>query len=186
MLWSKQEAVEVKMLSRVPLELFTQKGLSYITSALGAPIYMNNIATLQQCLIYTQVCVEISIDFELLFINVELRDGSFVSIGVEVPWLPMHCLQCRSFSHSGKHYFKKNKVKVWRVKQDSVGTAQISVTEKSAAVRNESAPDGGAALISTFEVSSKGKAMVLDLSLTLKPKHVFLGGSSNRFEALSV
>ncbi|MBA0841755.1 hypothetical protein Goarm_001619 [Gossypium armourianum] len=121
---------------------------------------MNNIATLQQHLTYMHVCVEISVDFELFFINVELRDGSFVSIGVEVPWLPMRCLQCRSFSHSGKHYSKKNEVK--------------------------SAPDGGAALISTFEVSSKGKAMVLDLSLTLKPKHVFLGGSSNRFEALSV
>ncbi|MBA0819972.1 hypothetical protein Gohar_021878 [Gossypium harknessii] len=35
MLWSKQGVVEVKMLSRVLLELFTQKGLSYIASALG-------------------------------------------------------------------------------------------------------------------------------------------------------
>ncbi|MBA0823480.1 hypothetical protein Goarm_020210, partial [Gossypium armourianum] len=46
------------------------------------------------------------------FINIELSDGSFISIGVEVPWLSMCCLKCRSFSHSGKHYSKKNEVKV--------------------------------------------------------------------------
>ncbi|MBA0665591.1 hypothetical protein Goklo_002080 [Gossypium klotzschianum] len=157
MLWSKQEAVEVKMvgenlfifqfsssiardwvldhsswhiqnklmLSRVPLELFTQKGLSYITSALGALLYMNNIITFQQRLTYTQ---------------------------------------CRSFSHSGKHYSKKNEVKVWRV----------------------NAPDCGATLISTFEVSSKGKPMVLDISLTLKPNHVFLGDLKPKLALLAV
>ncbi|MBA0556725.1 hypothetical protein Golob_026803 [Gossypium lobatum] len=53
---------------------------------------MDNITALQH-LAYTKVCLEISIHFELPhFINVELSDCSFVSIGVEVPWLPMHCL----------------------------------------------------------------------------------------------
>ncbi|MBA0709275.1 hypothetical protein Golax_024315, partial [Gossypium laxum] len=146
-------------LSLVPLELFTQKGLSYIASALGSPFYMDNITTLQQRLTYVKVCFEISVDFELPgFINVELHDGSFVSIRVEVLWLPMHCLQCQSFSHSGKHYSKKN----------------------------ENALDGGTALTLTFEVSFKGKVVVVDLSPILKQKHVCLTGSSNRFEALSV
>ncbi|MBA0550642.1 hypothetical protein Golob_021576, partial [Gossypium lobatum] len=105
------------------------------------------------------VYVEISVDFEFpRFINIELSDGSFVSIRVEVPWLSMRCLKCRSFSHSGKHCSKKN----------------------------ESAPDGGGTLPSTFEGSSKGKAMVMDLSFTLKPTYVFLTGYSNRFEVLSV
>ncbi|KAA3470332.1 reverse transcriptase [Gossypium australe] len=101
-------------LGLVPLELFTQKGLSYIASVLGTPFYMDNITTLQQRLACVKVvCLEISIDFELSrFINVELHDGSFVSIGVEVLWLQMRCLQCQSFSHSGKHCSKKNKMKV--------------------------------------------------------------------------
>ncbi|MBA0682690.1 hypothetical protein Goari_024386, partial [Gossypium aridum] len=110
---------EVKMLSRVPLELFTQKGFSYIASAFGTPLYMDNITALQH-LAYTK---------------------------------------CRSFSHSGKHCSKKNAVKVWRVKQDGAGTVQISVPEKSIAIRNENASNGGAALTSTFEVSSKDKAV---------------------------
>ncbi|KAA3487732.1 reverse transcriptase [Gossypium australe] len=60
------------------------------------------------------------------------------------------------------------------------------VSKKSVAVRNESAPDGGAALPSTFKVSSKGKAVVVDISLTLKLTHVCLARYSNRFKALSV
>ncbi|MBA0736405.1 hypothetical protein Gogos_009961, partial [Gossypium gossypioides] len=70
----------------------------------------------------------------------------------------MRCLQYRSFSHSDKYCSKKN----------------------------ESAPNGGVALTSTFEVSSKGKAVVVDLSPTLKLKHVCFARSSNRFETLSV
>ncbi|MFQ6654717.1 hypothetical protein Gotur_025588 [Gossypium turneri] len=56
---------------------------------------MDNITTLQQLLAYAKVCVEIFVDFELpRFINIELSDGSFISIGVEVPWLSMRCFQC--------------------------------------------------------------------------------------------
>ncbi|KAK5792943.1 hypothetical protein PVK06_034076 [Gossypium arboreum] len=133
------------------------------------------------------VCVEISVDFELPhFINVELCDCSFVSIGVKVLWLLMRCLPCRSFIHFGKHYFKKNEVKVWKAKQDGAGTGQISIPEKSSAVRNKSASNGGPALTSTSEVFSKDKAMVLDLSPTFKLKYVCLTRSSNKFEVLSV
>ncbi|MBA0688267.1 hypothetical protein Goari_006069 [Gossypium aridum] len=119
---------------------------------------MDNIIALQQHVAYAKVCVEIFVDFELpCFINVELRNGSFVSIGVEVPWLSMRCLQYRSFVHSSKHCFKKNECS-----------------------------NGCVALTSTFEVSYKGKTVVMDLSPTLKLNHVYLMRSSNRFEALSV
>ncbi|KAK5811133.1 hypothetical protein PVK06_026455 [Gossypium arboreum] len=69
---------------------------------------MDIIKALQR-LAYVKVSVEVFVDFELPhFINVELRDGSLVFIGVEVPWLPMRYLQFRSFSHFGKYYSKKN------------------------------------------------------------------------------
>ncbi|MBA0845199.1 hypothetical protein Goarm_022516, partial [Gossypium armourianum] len=109
--------------------------LSYTASTLSTPLYMDNITALQQRLAYAKVCVEISVDFELpRFINVELCDGSFVYIGVEVPWILMHCLQCWSFIYSGKLCSKKNGEKFWRVKQDGVGTAQSSVPENSAII----------------------------------------------------
>ncbi|KAA3478181.1 reverse transcriptase [Gossypium australe] len=62
----------------------------------------------------------------------------------------MRCLQCRPFSHFGKHCSKKNEVKVWRVKPDGANIAQISVPEKSV----------------------EGKVVVVDLSPTLKSKHI--------------
>ncbi|MBA0695969.1 hypothetical protein Goari_002562, partial [Gossypium aridum] len=65
----------------------------------------------------------------------------------------------------------------------SVGLSVILV---STILRRMSAPDGGAALTSTFEVSFKDKAVVVNLFPTFKSKHVCLAGSSNRFEALSV
>ncbi|MBA0804657.1 hypothetical protein Gohar_004229, partial [Gossypium harknessii] len=46
--------------------------------------------------------------------------------------------------------------------------------------------NGCVALTSTFEVTSKGKTVVMDLSPTLKLNHVYLMRSSNRFKALSV
>ncbi|MBA0679503.1 hypothetical protein Goari_011266 [Gossypium aridum] len=49
-----------------------------------------------------------------------------------------------------------------------------------------SALNGGVALTLTFEVSSKGKAVVVDLFPILKPKHVCFAGFGNRFETLSV
>ncbi|KAA3482827.1 Geminivirus AR1/BR1 coat protein [Gossypium australe] len=126
-----EQADGAEKLSRVPLELFPQKGFSYIASAFGTPLYMDNITALLQHLAYAKICVEISVDFELPhFINVELRDCSFVSI--------------------------------------------------------RSAPDGGATLTSTFEVSSKDEAVVVDLSSTLKLKYICLTGYSNRFEVLNV
>ncbi|KAA3487733.1 Glucosyltransferase-I [Gossypium australe] len=75
MLWSKQGAVEVKM------RFLLKRDLAKLQVRLVLPF-----TWIIQRLTYAKVCVEISIDFEFLrFINVELRDGSFISIGVEVP-----------------------------------------------------------------------------------------------------
>ncbi|MBA0694693.1 hypothetical protein Goari_004968 [Gossypium aridum] len=67
-----------------------------------------------------------------------------------------------------------------------VYSVDLSVILVSIVQRRMSAPDGGATLTSTFEVSSKGKVLVMDFSPTLKLVHVFLVGSNNRFEALGV
>ncbi|KAK8662026.1 hypothetical protein V6N13_091614 [Hibiscus sabdariffa] len=76
-------------LSGVPLELFTNVGLSYVASALGTPFYMDGITANKQRLAYAKVRVEMSVDFKIpSFISVMLRDGTYASVGVEVPWLP--------------------------------------------------------------------------------------------------
>ncbi|XVF59307.1 hypothetical protein PTKIN_Ptkin07bG0265200 [Pterospermum kingtungense] len=46
-------------LRNVPLELFTQDGLSCIVSVIGNPLYMDRITTSQKRLAYAKVCIEL-------------------------------------------------------------------------------------------------------------------------------
>ncbi|XVE50375.1 hypothetical protein DITRI_Ditri01bG0157700 [Diplodiscus trichospermus] len=55
-------------LGNVPLELFTQRGLSYIASAVGRPLYMDRITASQQRLAYAKVCLQIDVQTEILSI----------------------------------------------------------------------------------------------------------------------
>ena len=82
-------------LGNVPLELFLQKGISYITSVLGNPLYMDNITANQQQLAYAKACVEIEATLEIpCSIEVELKYG--------IPWLPAKCSHCCIFGYRDK------------------------------------------------------------------------------------
>ncbi|XVE75051.1 hypothetical protein DITRI_Ditri12bG0066400 [Diplodiscus trichospermus] len=88
-------------LRNVPLELFTRSGLSYIASAVGIPLYMDRITTSYQRLAYAKVCVEIKVSSEIpSSIEVRMKDGSPVSISMEVPWHQQRCKNCSLFGHS--------------------------------------------------------------------------------------
>ncbi|KAK8577858.1 hypothetical protein V6N13_076537 [Hibiscus sabdariffa] len=92
-------------LRNVPVELFTKRGLSYITSAIGTPLYMDGITAARQRLAYAKVCVELSVEVVVpRFITVVLCNRTKVSVGVEVPWMPVRCGKCAVFGHSEKHY----------------------------------------------------------------------------------
>ncbi|KAK8571194.1 hypothetical protein V6N13_025749 [Hibiscus sabdariffa] len=70
----------------VLLELFTSLRLSYISSALGSPLYMDVITAGRHRVSFVKVCVEISSGFKVpKFIDVQLQDGSLASIRVEIP-----------------------------------------------------------------------------------------------------
>ena len=104
-------------LSNIPLELFTQKGLSYIASAVGTPLYMDRITASQHRQAFAKVCVEIESVMEIpRFIKVGMRDGSVVIVNIHVPWYPLKCLHCSTFGHVAKTCPKKPVVaapKVW-------------------------------------------------------------------------
>ncbi|KAK8615747.1 hypothetical protein V6N13_017329 [Hibiscus sabdariffa] len=87
-------------LHNVPLELFSRKGLSYIASAIGSPLYMDSVTASRERLEFAKVCVEITAGVSIpKWIEVQLGDGSFASIRVFVPWLPSHCSKCCTFGH---------------------------------------------------------------------------------------
>ncbi|KAE8667867.1 Detected protein of unknown function [Hibiscus syriacus] len=87
-------------LYNVPLELYSRSGLSYISSALGNPLYMDSITASRGRLEYAKVCIEISAGFVIPNeVQVILKDGSMVRVGVFIPWLPRACSICKTFGH---------------------------------------------------------------------------------------
>ena len=73
-------------LRNVPLELFSQTGLSYIASAIGNPLYMDHITTGKNGLAFVKNCVEIGVFIEIpKNIEVDLGNGKYALISVESP-----------------------------------------------------------------------------------------------------
>ncbi|XP_039059581.1 uncharacterized protein LOC120203336 [Hibiscus syriacus] len=108
-------------LYNVLLELYSRKGLSYISSALGNPLYMDSITASRERLEYAKVCVEINAGSEIPEeVNVALKNGSLATIKVFVSWLPKSCSCCRTFGHLANRCVVsqkvKHEVKVWREK----------------------------------------------------------------------
>ncbi|KAK8704469.1 hypothetical protein V6N13_048091 [Hibiscus sabdariffa] len=84
-------------LFNVTLELYSRKGLSYIDSPLGLPLYMDLITTSKERLEFSKVVI---------------------------PWMPPSCTSCNSFGHLGKTCADKvqlgvKPVQVWRIKDVS-------------------------------------------------------------------
>ena len=82
-------------LGNVPLELFTQQGLSYIASAIGNPLYMDRFIVCQSRLAFAKIYVEVEATLDIpRFIDIQMRDSSYVSISLEVPWYPHKFSNC--------------------------------------------------------------------------------------------
>ncbi|KAK8680969.1 hypothetical protein V6N13_109903 [Hibiscus sabdariffa] len=61
----------------VPLELYSKKGLTYISSAIGIPLYMDSIKASKKSLEYAKVCVEVSACEKIpSTVDVKLRNGN--------------------------------------------------------------------------------------------------------------
>ncbi|KAK8713740.1 hypothetical protein V6N13_148951 [Hibiscus sabdariffa] len=119
-------------LYNVPLELFNKTGLSYITSALGNPLYMDSVTANRERLEYAKVCVEIgACSFILKFIDVLLRDGRVHPVRVVVPWLLPSCSRCKVFGHSEKSFSVKEvrTSQVWRQKAPIVYDDRFTASE---------------------------------------------------------
>jgi hypothetical protein len=55
----------------------------------------------QQRLGFAKVLVEVDVDSALpKDLVVDVGDGKLITFGVEYPWLPIKCTQCKSFDHS--------------------------------------------------------------------------------------
>ncbi|KAL4279069.1 hypothetical protein GQ457_03G007180 [Hibiscus cannabinus] len=129
-------------LFNVPLELFSRKGLSYISSALGVPLYMDSITASRERLEFAKVCIEVDAGRRLpRSIPVKLQDKTIVFVSVKIPWMPSSCSQCNTFGHSEKFcplaQEKENDLE-WRMKKDNPSTAGVDQVISEGAVLDQS------------------------------------------------
>ena len=169
-------------LRNVPLELFNQNGLSYIASAIGTPLYMDKITASQQRLAFAKICVEVEASKDIpRSIEVEMKEGSVVSVFVDVPWYPQRCLQCETYGHGDKFCPKKKGVvpaKVWVPKQ---GAKKLGSNKET--VQVQEANDGGTQEPGTQEVIID-KRKEVEVHSHEKTVGTPSPGLANRFAAL--
>ncbi|KAK8612797.1 hypothetical protein V6N13_092901 [Hibiscus sabdariffa] len=92
----------------VPLELYSQKGLGCLASALEKPLYTDRATAWEKHLEFAKVCVDMAAIFVLpTFISMEVGDDSFIDVGVELAWSPPRCCSCAIFGHSEEKCPKK-------------------------------------------------------------------------------
>ncbi|XVE50102.1 hypothetical protein DITRI_Ditri01bG0134500 [Diplodiscus trichospermus] len=167
-------------LSNVPLELFTQKGINYIASALGRPLYMDRFTVGQQRLAFAKVCIEIDAKTEIpKVIDVILRDGTVGQIFVEIPWMPAKCTHCAIFGHGDKVYTQKP-VKIQEHNKEE-GKKESKQEETQHALKNDS--EGGRRQSSKKDaVTTVSSPVTTVISSGFKSEK---SGSSNRFDILN-
>lgn len=84
---------------KLPLECWTEAGLSRIASTIGKPIHVDNATAKRQRLDFARVCVEIEAGDELPT-EVQIKvNGDSVVVLIEYQWLPSSCTKCKIFGH---------------------------------------------------------------------------------------
>lgn len=85
----------------IPLQYWTAEGLSYIASAVGKPLYANEMTEQASSISYAKVCVEIDASATLPHsVDLLIASGRFVTIDFKYPWRSIRCYTCKVFGHS--------------------------------------------------------------------------------------
>ncbi|KAK4384637.1 putative mitochondrial protein [Sesamum angolense] len=116
--WQKHTQILVWIrLKHLPMEYWTDEGLSTVASGIGTPLYSDGITKDCSRLDFARVCVMLDFNSELpkhlVVISPVLRDGKEdpKRIDVEYEWLPQRCKNCCSLGHVSATYptnMKKN------------------------------------------------------------------------------
>ncbi|KAL0288912.1 UNVERIFIED_CONTAM: hypothetical protein Sangu_2637400 [Sesamum angustifolium] len=92
-------------LRHLPVEFWTNEGLSTVASGVGRPLYQDTITRACTRLDFARVCVMLDISSTLpkhLVVMMPKENGSEIPCKVEVEyeWVPPKCKQCMSLGHS--------------------------------------------------------------------------------------
>ena len=101
-----QVPVWIKM-RHLPVELWTEEGLSTVASGIGKPLYPDAITRACTRLDFARVCVMLDVSSNLpkhIIIMTPDEEGGETpcKIDVEYEWLPSKCTSCMTLGHSAK------------------------------------------------------------------------------------
>ena len=104
----------------VPLQFWTDEGLSHISSAVGRPIHVDSLTSSKRRLNFARICVEVSANSQLIdSFDLEMEiNGNIekVEISVEYQWRPKTCHSCKIFGHSDSTCPKMATATAWKPK----------------------------------------------------------------------
>lgn len=109
MMRKQHKAVPVWIrLRNLPLEYWTEEGLSVVASGIGKPLYQDAITKQCSRVDYARVCVLEDFDANLpkhlvLLLPSEQGRGGTCKVLVEYEWLPAKCTTCSSLGHKDDH-----------------------------------------------------------------------------------
>ncbi|KAL2223863.1 UNVERIFIED_CONTAM: hypothetical protein Sindi_2961300 [Sesamum indicum] len=94
-------------LRHLPVELWTEEGLSIVASGVGKPLYPDAITRACTRLDFARVCVMLDVNSKMpkhIIIMTPDEEGEELpcKIDVEYEWLPPRCTSCMTLGHSAK------------------------------------------------------------------------------------
>ncbi|KAL0294404.1 UNVERIFIED_CONTAM: hypothetical protein Sangu_3177400 [Sesamum angustifolium] len=156
-------------LKHLPMEYWTEEGLSTVASGIGTPLYSDGITKACSRLDYARVCVMLNYDSELpkhlVVISPVLRNGKEdpKRVDVEYEWLPQKCTTCCSLGHVEK-FCPANSMKKTTAPPIKVFVKKRSVIPDTADTEQNTELAGVANSVSNSSGPSglgKGKAIAL-------------------------
>ncbi|KAL0444986.1 UNVERIFIED_CONTAM: hypothetical protein Slati_2221300 [Sesamum latifolium] len=105
----RQKHIQIPIWIRIrhlPMEYWTEDGLSAIASGIGTPLYTDKITKNCLRLDFARVCVMLDYQSKLpkhlVVLSLILPEGkqSPIKVDIEYEWLPLRCKQCCSLGHN--------------------------------------------------------------------------------------
>ncbi|XP_059659110.1 uncharacterized protein LOC132305492 [Cornus florida] len=85
----------------IPYKYWTAKGLNYITSAVGKPLFADEQTESMARISYARVCIEVNAAKPIVEdFQIRIEDGKLITIDTKYQWIPHLCDVCKCFRHS--------------------------------------------------------------------------------------
>ncbi|KAF7126537.1 hypothetical protein RHSIM_Rhsim11G0143400 [Rhododendron simsii] len=167
-------------LYNVPLQYWSEEGLSYIASGIGKPLYADEMTESSKRISYAKICVEVDVHSELPHsIDLLTSAGRMITIGVKYPWRPLRCVACNVFGHSDCNqpatesvqpatFMRVPQAKVWAVKSVKTVTEACAIPDIPGLQNTSKEPTTTIPCANQFSALQEGVLIGIEMELSGK------------------